>query len=103
MDLLTVTFLLRYARRPSHFFGALGATLAAAGLLVNGYLTVIWVLGASIGHRPLLTLGVLLMVIGVQFLATGLIAELMVHFGSAEKPYVLRRVVPPRDGDRPAS
>jgi glycosyltransferase involved in cell wall biosynthesis len=93
MDLLTVTFLLRYARRPAHFFGALGAMLTLAGVAINVYLTVIWTLGASIGQRPLLSLGVLLMVLGVQFLATGLIAELMVHFGSGEKPYVLRRTL----------
>jgi glycosyltransferase involved in cell wall biosynthesis len=95
MDLLTVSFLLRYERRPAHFFGALGALLTSAGVVINTYLTVIWVLGESIGQRPLLILGVLLMVLGVQFLGTGLIAELMVHFGSAHKPYVLRRVLRP--------
>jgi glycosyltransferase involved in cell wall biosynthesis len=95
MDLLTVTFLLRYERRPAHFFGALGTMLAFVGLCINGYLTVLWVLGESIGHRPLLILGVLLMVVGVQFTATGLIAELMVHIGSAQKPYVLRRILGP--------
>jgi glycosyltransferase involved in cell wall biosynthesis len=95
MDLLTVSFLLRYERRPAHFFGALGSLLTLAGVAVNAYLTVVWVLGESIGHRPLLILGVLLMVLGVQFLATGLIAELMVHFGSGQKPYVLRRALGP--------
>ena len=62
----------------------------------------LWTLGHSIGQRPLLILGVLLMVIGVQFLATGLIAELMVHVGSRLRPYVLRRVLGPRT-DRTAS
>jgi len=95
MDLLTVTFLLRYERRPAHFFGAVGSLLTLAGVCVNVYLTVLWVLGESIGHRPLLILGVLLVVVGVQFLAIGLIAELMVHFGSGHKPYVLRRTVGP--------
>jgi hypothetical protein len=93
MDLLTVTFFLRYERRPSHFFGALGTLLTVGGVGVNVYLTVLWVMGEQIGTRPLLILGVLLIVIGVEFLATGLIAELIVHFGSPQKPFVLRRVV----------
>jgi hypothetical protein len=89
MDLLTVFFLLRYDRRPAHFFGAVGSALALAGLVINLYLTVLWLGGESIGQRPLLSL---------QFLATGLTAELMVHLGApAHNPYVLRRVVGPRE------
>jgi hypothetical protein len=50
-------------------------------------------MGESIGQRPLLSLSVLLMVIGVQILATGLIAELVVHLARNERPFVVRRVV----------
>jgi glycosyltransferase involved in cell wall biosynthesis len=93
MDLLTVFFLLKYERRPAHFFGAVGAFILLGGIGVCGYLTVLKLLGNDIGHRPLLMLGVLLVVVGVQILATGLIAELIVHLGAAQAPYVLRRTL----------
>jgi glycosyltransferase involved in cell wall biosynthesis len=91
MDLLTVVFLLRYGRRPAHFFGAVGSLTLAVGVILFGYLSVIWLEGQSIGHRPLLILAVLLIVVGVQILATGLIAELIVHLARTELPYVLKR------------
>jgi glycosyltransferase involved in cell wall biosynthesis len=91
MDLLTVVFLLRYGRRPAHFFGAVGTLTLALGVVIFTYLTVIWFQGQSIGHRPLLILAVLLIVVGVQILATGLIAELIVHLARTELPYVLKR------------
>ncbi len=93
MDLLTVFFLLKYGRRPAHFFGGLGAMTLLSGIAICGYLTVLKILGHEIGGRPLLILGVLLVVVGVQILATGLIAELLVHIGSNQPPYVLRRAV----------
>jgi glycosyltransferase involved in cell wall biosynthesis len=91
MDLLTVFFLLKYERRPAHFFGAVGAFILTGGLSVLVYLSVLWTLGESIGKRPLLILGVMGVVVGVQILATGLIAELIVHLGAAQAPYVVRR------------
>ncbi len=83
--------MLRYGRRPAHFFGAVGSLTLAVGVVIFGYLTVIWFQGQSIGHRPLLILAVLLIVVGVQILATGLIAELIVHLARTELPYVLKR------------
>jgi glycosyltransferase involved in cell wall biosynthesis len=76
-DLVTVWFLGRYRSRPLHLFGALGAAFGLAGLAICGYLTVTKLLGAAIGHRPLLTLGVLLIVVGIQMLMTGLVAEML--------------------------
>lgn len=76
-DLLTVSFFGRYRYRPLHFFGALGSLLGFSGLIVCSYLTVTKLLGNSIGHRPLLMLGVLLIVVGVQMLMMGLVAELL--------------------------
>jgi glycosyltransferase involved in cell wall biosynthesis len=93
MDLFTVTFLLKYDRKPLHFFGWLGGVSFLFGLVICGYLTTLWLGGASIGHRPLLTLGVLLIVIGVQILATGLLAELIVHVNDAGRPYKIRRAI----------
>lgn len=92
MDLLTVVFLMKYERRPAHFIGGLGATLLAIGSVICAYLAVLKLMGEAIGHRPLLTLAVLLVVVGVQVLTTGLLAELMVH-ARADPPYVIRRVL----------
>ena len=76
-DLLSVTFMGRYRHRPLHLFGGLGTFMGAVGFLILTYLTVIWFGGAGIGHRPLLTLGVLLMVVGIQFVSLGLLSELI--------------------------
>jgi glycosyltransferase involved in cell wall biosynthesis len=77
LDLLTVTFMGRYRHRPLHLFGGLGLLLSLAGVAVLGYLAVAKVLGEAIGHRPLLTLGVLLVVVGIQLVSLGLLSELI--------------------------
>jgi len=79
-DLMTVVFLSRYRRRPLHLFGGAGAALLIAGLLVNIVLTIQWLGGEVLSTRPALILGVLLMVMGVQFLTIGLLAELLVSY-----------------------
>ena len=76
-DLLSVTFMGRYRHRPLHLFGGLGALMGAVGFVILTYLTVIWFWGEGIGHRPLLTLGVLLVVVGIQFVSLGLLSELI--------------------------
>jgi glycosyltransferase involved in cell wall biosynthesis len=77
LDLLTVTFMGRYRQRPLHLFGGLGLGLSLVGGIVLAYLTVLKAIGQAIGHRPLLTLGVLLVVVGMQFLSLGLLSELI--------------------------
>jgi glycosyltransferase involved in cell wall biosynthesis len=77
LDLLTVTFMGRYRHRPLHLFGGLGLLLGATGTGLLGYLTVLKLTGEAIGHRPLLTLGVLLVVVGVQLVSLGLVSELV--------------------------
>ena len=77
LDLLTVTFMGRYRHRPLHLFGGVGLLLGAIGTLVLVYLTVLKISGEAIGHRPLLLLGVLLVVVGVQLLSLGLVSELV--------------------------
>jgi glycosyltransferase involved in cell wall biosynthesis len=76
-DLITVTFMGRYRHRPLHLFGGLGLALGGIGFLICVYLTILWFAGNAIGHRPLLTLGVLLVVVGMQFLSLGLIGEMI--------------------------
>jgi glycosyltransferase involved in cell wall biosynthesis len=77
LDLLTVSFMGRYRHRPLHLFGGLGLLLGAIGTAILVYLTVLKATGEAIGHRPLLTLGVLLVVVGLQFFSLGLISELI--------------------------
>jgi glycosyltransferase involved in cell wall biosynthesis len=77
LDLLTVSFIGRYRHRPLHLFGGLGLILGAFGSAILVYLTVLKALGNAIGHRPLLMLGVLLLVIGMQFFSLGLISEMI--------------------------
>jgi glycosyltransferase involved in cell wall biosynthesis len=76
-DLLSVTFMGRYRHRPLHLFGGVGLLMGFVGFLVLVYLTILKIGGAGIGHRPLLTLGVLLLVVGVQFVSLGLLSELI--------------------------
>jgi glycosyltransferase involved in cell wall biosynthesis len=76
-DLLSVTFMGRYRYRPLHLFGGIGMLMGAVGAITLTYLTVTWLWGNAIGHRPLLTLGVLLVVVGIQFVSLGLLSELI--------------------------
>lgn len=76
-DLLSVTFMGRYRHRPLHLFGGVGLLMGSAGLIILLYLTTVKLWGGSIGTRPLLTLGVLLVVVGIQFVSLGLISELV--------------------------
>jgi dolichol-phosphate mannosyltransferase len=77
LDLLTVSFIGRYRHRPLHLFGGLGLVLGFFGTAILVYLTVLKALGHAIGGRPLLMLGVLLVVIGLQFFSLGLISEMI--------------------------
>jgi len=81
LDLITVLFLTRYTPRPLHLFGVLGLVLLLAGFAVNLYLAIAWFGGEALSKRPLLFLGVLLMVMGLQVLTTGLLAEMIAHSG----------------------
>ena len=77
LDLLTVSFIGRYRHRPLHLFGGLGLLLGFTGTALLVYLTIDKILGHAIGKRPLLTLGVLLVVVGMQFFTLGLISEMI--------------------------
>lgn len=92
-DLITILYLTQYTRRPLHLFGWFGTLSFAAGVLINLYLTVLWFLGERpIGNRPLLTLGVLLMIIGIQFISFGLLAEMLISVsGKDVQDYSIKR------------
>lgn len=96
LDLLTVKFLLSYSTRPVQIFGLIGLSMACPGTLILGYLGFVKIVGGqSIGNRPLLLFGILLVFTGVQLLTLGLLAELQArtYHESQDKPtYVIREV-----------
>ena len=77
-DFLTVFFLTRYADRPMYFFGRAGLVSGGIGFLICLYLLILKLCGQSIGGRPLLMLGVLLILLGMQFLSVGFIGNMIV-------------------------
>ena len=87
LDLLTVLFLGRYQHRPQHLFGGFGTLLILVGVLLELYLTIDkLVFGHPIGQRPLLLLGALLIIVGVQLLSLGLIGELIANSRARRGP-----------------
>jgi glycosyltransferase involved in cell wall biosynthesis len=96
LDLVTVRFLLSYGTRPMQIFGLLGLASMALGFLISLYLVALKVVSGwtlTLSDRPLLLLGVLLIILGVQFISIGLIAELVirVYYESHDRPiYVVR-------------
>lgn len=79
LDLLTIRFLMSYEQRPSHLFGGVGILSLVIGSVMLGYLLVERLQGQKVGDRPLLMAGVLLVVVGLQLLIFGLLAELIVY------------------------
>ena len=86
LDLLTVVTITRFGSRPGHLFGGVGLLIGAAGVCINGWLTTEWFRGEAIGHRPLLSLGMLLCIVGVQFVLFGLLAELLISGKHVDLP-----------------
>ncbi len=78
MDSLTILFLMRFEEQPMYLFGGLGLLSGGAGLLICLYLTLLWLAGNAIGHRPLLMLGILLIIAGIQLFSLGLIGNMIV-------------------------
>lgn len=81
LDLLTVIFLTGYVRRPGHFFGGLGLISFTGGFAIGLYITYLRITTGGIEfHQPLLILGMLLMIIGVQLTVTGLMGEMITSY-----------------------
>jgi glycosyltransferase involved in cell wall biosynthesis len=79
LDLLTVLFTTRYTKRPLHLFGMIGALFALTGFVIDLYLTIEWMFGlTNLSNRPLAIFGIGLIIVGVQLISIGLIAELIV-------------------------
>ncbi len=77
LDFLTVIFLQRYLRRPSHIFGGVGAVIGGIGFFVAVYLTILKICGQALGNRPLLLFSVLFILVGVQLISLGLLGEML--------------------------
>ncbi len=94
LDLLTVIFTTRYLQRPLHLFGFWGMCFVIAGVAVDGYLVYLkFTEGAALSNRPLFTGGILMIIVGVQFVSVGLLGELISRTRStSEKEYSIREV-----------
>lgn len=91
IDLITVIFTTRYIKRPMHLFGFVGLITALAGFVISAWLAVEKLFyGYSLSNRPLLFLGILLIIVGVQFFAIGLLGEILVHNFNDEKEYIIK-------------
>src|SRR5262249_37384470 len=87
-SLLTVILLTRYTNKPLHFFGFIGLATFGAGFLVDLYLTCLWLFRhRPLSDRPILMLGTLLIIIGVQFLFFGLLAEMIAFSSRRDNDY----------------
>lgn len=84
-DMFTMIFLTRYSSRPLHFFGVVGGILFVIGIIILGYLSFIWFQGQSIGRRPLLFLGMLLVLSGFQVFFTGFLADLIINLSQKKR------------------
>lgn len=83
-DMFTMLFLSKYKSRPMHFFGIAGLLLISIGALILFYLTGLRLIGERIGDRPLLFLGILLTISGIQIFFTGFLADLILHFSKQD-------------------
>lgn len=80
LDLLTILFLTGYVERPGHFFGTLGFVSFSVGFIIGLYITYLRLTTGGIQYRhPLLYLGILLIIVGIQLITTGLLGELIIH------------------------
>ncbi len=94
-DLLVMLFLKKYLQKPMHLFGGLGGIIIFVGVLINIYLLVLKIGGHDIWGKPLLLVGVMFLIAGLQLITFGLLAEVMMrtYFESQnKKPYRVRKI-----------
>jgi len=94
-DLLLMVFMQKYKTKPMHLFGTFGIASFIVGAFINIYLFILKLLGENIGQRPLLILGFLLVIAGIQLITTGFIAELIMrtYYESQNKtPYIIKEI-----------
>ncbi|MCM5664167.1 glycosyltransferase family 2 protein [Galbibacter mesophilus] len=94
-DLLLIIFKRKHLQKPMYFFGNIGLVFFILGFLTTGFLFIQKISGNEIGNRPLLTMGVLFIIVGIQFVTIGVLADLLMrtyYESQKEKPYKIRKV-----------
>jgi glycosyltransferase involved in cell wall biosynthesis len=94
-DLVLMVFFRRYMQKPMHLFGTLGFTSFGLGLLINLYLLVLKILGYDIWGKPILILGLIFLLGGIQMITIGILAEIAVrtyYESQSKKTYQVRKV-----------
>lgn len=94
LDLVTVLFITRYTKRPLHLFGLIGLSSFIVGVGISGYLAVERLfLGQYLSDRPLLFLGILAIVVGVQFVSIGLLGEMITESRKDNTDYSIKKTL----------
>ena len=94
LDLLTVSFTNKYMKRPLHFFGSMGILISAAGFLISLYLVILKIIeGKPLSDRPLFLVGIFMMVVGIQFLSLGLIAEMITKSNNNDEDVLVEETI----------
>jgi len=97
LDLLSITFVVRFMTTPMHVFGSLGLVCTTVGVLLGGHIAYLWAQFGNIQHRhPLLTLAVLLIIVGIQLFSTGLLGDMIasMHQRGGRTPRISRQLGP---------
>jgi hypothetical protein len=95
LDILTLLFIFKFTKKPLRFFGLIGGALFGCGSVILAYLVVYWLMDLGpISRRPILILGVLLMVLGAQLFSIGLLGEMMIFtHGRGAKDYQIKEIL----------
>jgi hypothetical protein len=89
-DLMTVVFVARRSAAPLHTFGRIGFVFFAAGALISGYFLLVWIITQALHVRPLLVLGLVLLMMAIQLWSVGLLGELMIHLRARDETYRIK-------------
>jgi len=92
-DLLTVLFITRYQTSPLHIFGMLGLMAALFGFAIELYLSILWFMGEGIRNRPLFFLGILAIIVGIQFIVFGLLGEMITARFAEQTHYSIKEKI----------
>lgn len=97
LDLIVISFWQKYSVRPIHVFGGLGMVLSGLGVVIGGYLGIQRLFfGVGLSDRPLFLVSILIVIVGVQFIVSGILADIMikVYYGQNDrKNYLIERMV----------
>ena len=94
-DLLLMVFFVKYRQRPMHLFGMVGLSMFLIGATIESYLFILKLMGQPIAGRPLFDVGILLLIMSMQFITAGFVSELLMrtYYGSQnKKPYVIAKI-----------